>query len=678
MPYTIGAIINGIYFAATGSTFAAGVAYGASTYTIAGATITVSEIVGTVALTAASLALAPSTPSSGPTKVALRNPIGPRTMSYGRVRISGELAELKVSYILNSDGDGVLFSCTMLQTGEIDGFEKYYINDQEARISDTDLTIILPPWYGIGPVTISGRVIYPGVWNDNLRVQLHTHTGEASQSVDSSLAAAFPARWTDNHRLDGIAHIVARYNGVPLEDFSTVYSFGVPSLSATFRARKVWDPRDEDQDPNDSSTWTWTQNAARIILDYIRHDDGMRMPYSLIEPSLDHWIEQIDLCDEEVDLIGGDTEPRYQLAGTFAFTDPRKDILRRMLTAIDGRLRLREDFAIVLECGRFETPTAAETFGLKDIISISLKRGASKPELKNEIRFSYTSPGHNFQPQEGDAYRDEESIELDGLESAVLDLEWCPSHRQGRQRAKVEEARMNPEWQGQIVLGPRGFNLRGKRYIHLTIPFLNIDTTFYLTEAAKIDVMAGAVSCNVVSFPVSAYELSLAEQGVSPENETPGTWGIPVPEGATSVTITADGGGGGGGDEDGGVGGGRCIKTIAIDPADWGTIIQFTVGAGGHGDPTDSSLSTDGGDSTVTATLAAGSINMVAGGGGSGLSGDVGGVATGGDTNTNGSHSEGGDGGVAGSGATENEAPGGGGHEGVDGGDGKVTFDWVY
>lgn len=629
--------------------------------TIAGLSAT--GVVGTTALTALALATMPSLPSPASSKVALRNPVGPRVRHYGRVRVSGELAELKVSTIVaGHEGDGVLFSDTMLMSGRIDGYEKFFIHDQEVRIDDL------------------GRAKYPGVFNDNYRVSLYTHLGTASQTVDANLAAAFPARWTANHRLDGIAHIVAQFNGVPLEDFSTVYSFGIPSLSATFRGAKVWDPRDEDQDPDDPNTWAWTTNAALIILDYLRHDDGMRTPYDMIEPALDEWQEQADYCDEEVDLIGGDTEPRYQLAGSYALTDPRKDVLRRMLTPIDGRIRLREDFAIVLEVGRFETPTEAETFGLADIIAPRLKRGATKAELKNEIKFTYTSPGHNFQPQEGDSWRDEESIARDGLESAVLDLAWCPSHRQGRHRAKVEAERMNPEWSGQIVLGPRGFNLKGKRYIKLTIPFLSItDRTFFLTEPAKINILSGTTTCSVVSFAEEVYELEVADQGVSPENETPGTWGVAVPEGATGVTITADGAGGGGSGEDGGGGGARCIKTVTLTAADAGTIILFTVGAGGRGDPPDLGESTDGGDSTVTcAALSAGAIAMTAGGGQSGANGHAGGTASGGDTNTSGSSASGGDGGEAGSGATENEAPGGGGHEGADGGNGRVTFDWVF
>ncbi len=659
MPATIGAIITGATFAATGSTFAAGVAFAASGFEAAAlAGVSVGSIVGTVALTGLSVALQPSAPSLASSKIASRNPVGPRSRSYGRVRKSGQLAELKVSEIVSGhEGDGVLFNATMINSGEIDAFEKHFIHDQEVRIDG------------------AGAATYPGVFNDNARVFLYTHLGTASQSVDNNLAAAFPARWTNKHRLDGIAYVVGQFNGVPLEDFATVYAFGIPNYSATIRAAKVWDPRDEDQDADDPDTWTWTQNAALIIMDFIWHDDGMRLSRSLLD--IDAWIEAADYCDDEITLIGGGTEARYRLSGSYELTDPPKDVLKRMLAPIDGRLRLSEDASIVLDVGQFEAPTEHETFGADDIIAYTLRRGAPKTELRNEIRATYTSPGHNLQPQEADPWLDRASVESDGRQSAVLDLTWCPSHRQARQRMKVEAARQNPEWVGTVVLNARGLNLLSKRHLHLTITDLGIATTFFLTKPANINLLAGTVTCEVVSFPSTAYDWTAAEEGVSPENETPGDWGVVVPEGATGVTITADGAGGGGCENDGGDGGARSILTIAVDPSDWGTILQFTVGADGIGDPLSVSA-TDGGDSTVTGTLTAGAIDMFAGGGNCNLNGNGPGTATGGDTNTSGSSSDGGNGGEAASGATENEAPGGGGHEGVDGGNGRVTFDWVF
>lgn len=659
MPATIGALLTGTFFVATGSPFAAGVAFAQSGFAIGAGSalpgITVGSIVGTVALTGLALALQPGLPSPGSTKVSVRNPVASRQRHYGRVRVSGVLAELKVSEIT---GDGILYSATMFMTGELDAYEGFQINDQVTRIDGT------------------GQVTYPGVWNDSSRVQLHTHLGTASQTADSRLTTAFPGRWTAAHRLDGIAYVVGKFNGVPIEDFATVYQSGVPSVSVIIRAAKVWDPRDVGQDADDPDTWTWSQNAALIILDYLRHDDGMRQPYALIEPGLDDWIDAADYCDEEVTLLSGDTEPRYQLSGSYNFDEEPKEVLKRMLAPIDGRVRLREDGALVLDVGKFTTPTDNETFSSQDIISFDLSRGAKKGQLKNEIRATYTSPGHNYQTQEADPWRDEDSIELDGLQTGTLALDMAFSHRQVRQRIKVEAKRQNPEWQGTIVTNARGLNLMGKQYARFIIDDV-LDQTFYIIRS-DINLLVGACTFEVVSFSEADYDFDPVEEGVSPEHEAPGNHGIAVPSGTTEVTITADGAGGGGSATVGGGGGARSVKTIAIDPADWGAVILFTNGAGGIGDPAGLGVSTSGDASTVTGTLVAGAIAMTANGGQSGALGGAGGTASGGDTNTSGSAHSGGDGGEAASTATENEAPGGGGHEGVDGGNGRVTFDWVF
>ena len=88
---------------------------------------------------------------------------------------------------------------------------------------------------------------------------------------------------------------------------------------------------------------------------------------------------------------------------------------------------------------------------------------------------------------------------------------------------------------------------------------------------------------------------------------------------------------------------------------------------------------TDGGGSTVTGTLVAGSINMVAHGGAKGTnSPGAGGTASGGDTNTSGASGSGPDGGAGASGADSNLTPGGGGDLQTDGGDGSVTFEWTF
>ena len=147
-----------------------------------------------------------------------------------------------------------------------------------------------------------------------------------------------------------------------------------------------------------------------------------------------------------------------------------------------------------------------------------------------------------------------------------------------------------------------------------------------------------------------------------------------IPNGATSVTITVYGAGAKGGDAEpqdsdwldgaGGQGGGKAVKTIAIDPAAWGEQFTYRVGS-----------SSDGTQSQVDGTLTAGTVNI-----------DVGGDASGGDTNSNGANGTGGGtisgpGGSGGNGV-DGVANGGNGAPGVEdangdfGGDGLVRFEY--
>jgi hypothetical protein len=193
--------------------------------------------------------------------------------------------------------------------------------------------------------------------------------------------------------------------------------------------------------------------------------------------------------------------------------------------------------------------------------------------------------------------------------------------------------------------------------VRLQISDLGINTTFYL-QKSNIDLLNGICTFDVSAFPSDAYDFDpiphgsgvfTSEEGISPEANCPGDHGIVVPEGATrrsrsqptaaaaAALIAAAGGGA------------RCVKTIAIDPADWGTVILYHVGAHGIGEAVNviGGVMTDGEDSTVTGTLVAGAINMVAHGGKKGTNTPgAGGTASGGDTNTSGDDGHGPDGGA--------------------------------
>jgi hypothetical protein len=88
-----------------------------------------------------------------------------------------------------------------------------------------------------------------------------------------------------------------------------------------------------------------------------------------------------------------------------------------MLLPIDGRLHLRADGAIILDIGEFCDPPITLTDD--DILSYDMRRGPSKIDLKNEIRATYAAPGFDYEQQEADPRRNEDSILVDGLQSVT-------------------------------------------------------------------------------------------------------------------------------------------------------------------------------------------------------------------------------------------------------------------
>lgn len=188
------------------------------------------------------------------------------------------------------------------------------------------------------------------------------------------------------------------------------------------------------------------------------------------------------------------------------------------------------------------------------------------------------------------------------------------------------------------------------------------------------------------------------------------TGSVAIPSGATSLTITLENAGGGGaksfsyGSAYGGSGGARCVKTIAIDPADAAKVINYSLGAKGIGRKGSVGNGTDSGACSVSAPVAlvAGAIAMAttaAGGGkltgtgaqstasgGTATSGAVGDITKGGNSGsgalggtTPSPGQVGGGGGCPGWRADSGDGPFGGigfsmSWDGADGGVARVTF----
>lgn len=112
-----------------------------------------------------------------------------------------------------------------------------------------------------------------------------------------------------------------------------------PQVRVAGRWSKVWDLRDETQDPDDPATWTWSNNNALCALDLARHNPIEVWPDVLI--SLDSFEVGADLADEDFALKAGGTQKRFTVAYTAAFDGADlRTIMRPLAEAGAGRVTL--------------------------------------------------------------------------------------------------------------------------------------------------------------------------------------------------------------------------------------------------------------------------------------------------------------------------------------------------
>jgi hypothetical protein len=296
------------------------------------------------------------------------------------------------------------------------------------------------------------------------------------------------------------------------------------------------------QSADDPSTWTFTQNAALIILDHGWSESGRRIPRAMFEQAIEDWKEKADACDVAMSLAVGGTEPRFQLAGGYGFDQAAKSVGFAMENAIGGRLQMRADGAAILDLAIWEAPRV--TLSDDHIIGYSgLRRGLQPGDTYNEIRATFMSPANAYQTQEAQPWQDADSIAINGLQSTTLDLTWCPSHRQARARQKLEAARLNPEWVGSLVTNAYGLNVIGERTITVEIADLGLTGAAALTcEVTDWKYNAANATCQIGirSITESAFNLTTDEQGAAPTSDSTGVdAAISAPASFTAVSTSA-------------------------------------------------------------------------------------------------------------------------------------------
>lgn len=434
---------------------------------------------------------APKAPKPEERQVLVRESVTPRVRHYGRVKVSGVLTYTAAS-------GGYLYRVITTGTGEIDAVEEHWVDDTHMTIDGTGLADSGTKYWG--------------------RIKMDARLGTASQTAYADLVAAIPADWTSAHQGNGMSHVLMTLLPIAPKYFPSIYPRGEPNYRQVIRGSKVYDPRQSAHDLDDPSTWTWSDNAALVIADYLTHADGMRLPAEFID--YDALAVAANICDEAVPLAAGGSVARYRIWNTYGFDERPADVLARFLIACDGQIMTSAEGLMQITVGKWVEPDVV----IDDDAIISYQdfsRGRSTVESANVLKSRYLSPLHDYQSADADPWRNEADIAARGELVTTNDFICAPHHSQARRLMKIAAARLSPSWTGSLTCNLRGLAVMGRRFIHVRFSELEIDESFEVNGDPELVFGEGntlmGVRFGVSAMPASTYDWDAAtEEGEAP------------------------------------------------------------------------------------------------------------------------------------------------------------------
>ena len=388
----------------------------AGTATVAG--ISIATIAGNLIFTGglylASTLLAPSVPGVEEQKITQKQSIPDRIWVAGSTRVGG-------AFVLSEAKDGVSHDVIAMMYGQTSGFRRLYLHDDVITLDGGGFVNPIFSRYGDG------------------YIHIETRDGLPTETVYTDLIADLPEAWTSDHRGDNVTSVYMRCISAKATAFSKKYPRGLPQFSAAIDAPVCWDPSDEDQDPLDPGTWTFSNgNAIREIIRYLRTPrrlggGGVDFERRIL-PRAAELAVQTAICDEDVPKKAGGTEKRYRLCGSWKHRNDPADILPLMLASCDGTLGWYGDGTIRLRAGKLATPTV--TIRDRHILALTVDRGRSAADKVTTVSANYTSEAQEYSTADSERWPSDEAASETNDRVLPLSLPYVPAFGQCRRLQK--------------------------------------------------------------------------------------------------------------------------------------------------------------------------------------------------------------------------------------------------
>ena len=361
-----------------------------------------------VALGAALQALAPKPSISGSNRGYQTNSIGPaqdHQIIYGKMKVGGA--------IVFDEGTGTnnkhLHRVIAVAGHEIQSFDEIYVNDEVVTLN-SDGFVTAPSKY-VKQVTSrvktgedsDGRPIYSEVTSYDYVIRIKTHNGSPNQTADSDLVSESNSKWTNEHRLRGIAYMYAR-----LSFDADIFPNGIPVITAVVKGKKLYDTR--------TGSTAWSDNPALCLRDYLTSKYGLEENTVNIDDTLVS--SAANICDQTNTLA---STTRYTCNGAFTTGSTPYDMLSELLKSMGGSLWYAQ--------GKWRMKPAYWTAPVMDLneddlrSSLSVGTRHSRRDNFNVIKGTFRGEESNWQTTDYPQVTNSAFLTADNNQESVADVD---------------------------------------------------------------------------------------------------------------------------------------------------------------------------------------------------------------------------------------------------------------
>lgn len=396
----------------------------------------------------------------------IRQAVPPQRVIYGYARVGGAMFfhdDLTPPYLMWG---------LLLSSRRVSGIDAYHVGD--------NLVMFNPA----GEVQTEPYIILSTA---EVRLWSSFRDGDPDQAEDALIALHRPDIFSEfRQRATATAVFRAKY-GADIDDFQAMWGQGVsiPNILMDVRGCGVHDPRVPTSDPDDETTWPFSNTASLIQADFLRQPYGGRLAQTKIR-----WDEVADAAnydDELVATASGALQKRYTIDGVINLDQNPSAIIESMLTANRGFVASNQG-RVWVTSSRPRDPvlTISDDMMRGGVVYQETKR---RDSLLNKVRVRFVAPDREYSTADGPIHEDTDYLADDGQTfEATLALPFTLGHERA-QRISVIQLRESRAQKGITTALPVNKRTLGLRPGHVVT-----------VESALVARMSGLYQVEAIGF----------------------------------------------------------------------------------------------------------------------------------------------------------------------------------